>query len=312
MTRLDVHDRASAEQAIREILDSNYIDAKGVISLGRDNSARQIQIALQREAGRSKIELLKHSMPFEEARVFLADYIDLQEEKDRAIEAHGKWGLIDAFIAAGIVVDEADYIARFNDLYLSKIEMTALRERLQAGEAWQALFTPGELDFETLWQCLFSTDGTDLKFSSLRTVKDDEFDTFADEMISAWRDSNIVLRYASTGDAPSPNRMARVLFTPKYDDVMPGRSGVDELKMIRKGVRFLDLEAELIRLRADFDREDERYNSNTRIHNLVAPKGNCSSVAYVSNWPGTNMLGIWTSAGFEISKDEWSGRLALG
>jgi len=95
-------------------------------------TGKAIWVAIGRQIIKLKQELeglrSTRRISFEEASRILEGKIDLEAARKEAIEAHTRWGLVDALIQMGVIKDAKDYERFFDGITLSEKDVQKVKK----------------------------------------------------------------------------------------------------------------------------------------------------------------------------------------
>jgi hypothetical protein len=194
---------------------------------------------------------------------FLGDKMDLETARTDAVKSHGRWGLVNALVKAGVIKDASEYGALFDKATISEADIKKVRESLEHGEKVLPIFDSGEMTPDELFAVLF-TEGGVLHYkdsygfknlAKMRKIDPKNIPNLANLAGKSYDEQLAAFKAAYKVAEPMEPTGARVLFTSdKREVTRTGTSATQDMQAFAKGeMSFLDPNADFLRYRAQMD-----------------------------------------------------------
>lgn len=217
-----------------------------------------------RDATRTTLERTPDKrVPFAEAAKLLEGKLDLEAARTDAVKSHGRWGLVDALVKAGVIKNASEYGALFNKATVNEADLKKVRESLERGEKVLPIFDAGEMTPDELFARLFTgcgvphyTDSYGFKnLAKMRRIEPKAIPDLANLAGKSYGEQLAAFKAAYKEAAPMEPTGARVLLTSdKREVIRTGTSATQDMQAFSKGeMSFLDPNADFLRYRAQID-----------------------------------------------------------
>ena len=200
---------------------------------------------------------------FAEAVKLLEGKLDLEAARTDAVKSHGRWGVVDALVKAGVIKDASEYAALFDKATISEADLGKVGGMLERGKKVLPIFDSGEMTPDELFAVLFIESGvphyTDTygfkNLAELRRIDPKDIPDLANLAGKSYDEQLAAFKAAYKEADPMEPTGARVLFTPDEREVTrTDTSATEDMQAFAKGeMSFLDPNADFLRYRAQMD-----------------------------------------------------------
>lgn len=207
---------------------------------------------------------------FAEAVKLLEGKLDLEAARADAVKSHGRWGLVDALIKAGVIESAEQYGTLFDKVTINEADLKKVRESLERGEKMLPIFDAGTMNPDKLFDVLFTKGGLP---HSTQGIAYEKLSTIRKIDPNDIPDLQSLCKQPLTVDGPSilENRLAfkaayekakpleptgsRVIFTPdEHESTHVDTSATEEMfASAKSAIKLMDPNADFIRFRTQID-----------------------------------------------------------
>lgn len=207
-------------------------------------------------------EGIKKHLSFLEASAYLKEVgIDLEKAKMEAAKQHGRWGLVKALQKRGVINNNSEYPALFDNVQFTSKGIHELIMRQEAGETWMPIFDAGAMTPDEMFTVLFTEsripyDADSFKnLSQLRRIDPKDIPDLVNLNAKTHVEQLDAFLSAYKKAAPLEPTGARVLFTSDKSEVTrTNTTATQEMQAFAKGeMAFVDPNADIIRFRTKMD-----------------------------------------------------------
>ena len=253
--------RRNGKEEVRKLLEAGDLRLEDLQSIIEE------QTRMRSETRDATHVTLEHEpdkrVSFTEAAKLLEGKLDLEAARTNAVKSHGRYGLVDVLVKAGVIKDATEYGAIFDKATVSEADLKKVRESLDRGEKVLPIFDSGEMTPDELFAVLFTEGGvphyTDSygckNLAKMRRIDAKDIPDLANLAGKSYEEQLAAFKAAyKEADHMEPTG-ARVLFTSdKREVTRTSTSATQDMQAFAKGeMSFLDPNADFLRYRAQMD-----------------------------------------------------------
>ena len=252
--------RTSGREAVRALLERGEVTPEDLEEIVAEQRKMRTRIG---DAVRSTVETADKRVSFAEAVKLLEGKLNLEAARTDAVKSHGRWGLVDALVEAGVIKDASEYGALFDKATVSEADLGKVGKMLEKGEKVLPIFDAGEMTPDELFAVLFTeggvphyTDSYGFKnLAKMRRIDPKDIPDLANLAGKSYEKQLAAFKAAYKEADPMEPTGARVTFTSDKREVSrTGTSATQDMQAFAKGeMTFIDPNADMIRFRTQMD-----------------------------------------------------------
>ena len=252
--------RTSGREAVRALLERGEVTPEDLEEIVAEQRKMRTRIG---DAVRSTVETADKRVSFAEAVKLLEGKLNLEAARTDAVKSHGRWGLVDALVEAGVIKDASEYGALFDKATVSEADLGKVGKMLEKGEKVLPIFDAGEMTPDELFAVLFTeggvphyTDSYGFKnLAKMRRIDPKDIPDLANLAGKSYEEQLAAFKAAYKEADPMEPTGARVTFTSDKREVSrTGTSATQDMQAFAKGeMTFIDPNADMIRFRTQMD-----------------------------------------------------------